>query len=138
MSEQEIIVKSGFQCVYTVFSLFASIQNDAFKCKKKIVKTIKRAEADRKAQTISPKEQGRAMVEYDPILLKPGITYVYQKKPSLSREIVRRCEAWTVRGHYRHLKSGKIVYVRPHKKGKGRLKNTEYTVAINSSYGGTG
>ena len=30
------------------------------------------------------------------------------------------CPAWEVRGHYRHYKSGKVTYVKPHAKGKLR------------------
>lgn len=30
------------------------------------------------------------------------------------------CPAWEVRGHYRHYKSGKVTYVKPHTKGKLR------------------
>ncbi len=38
------------------------------------------------------------------------------------------CPAWNVRGHYRHMrKSGKVVYVHPHVKGKER-KNPEMIV----------
>lgn len=31
-----------------------------------------------------------------------------------------KCEAWTVRGHYRHYKSGKVVFIESFKKGKNR------------------
>lgn len=41
-----------------------------------------------------------------------------------------KCECWGVRGHYRRLKSGKIVFVRPYTKGKNKNKedqsNKEY------------
>ena len=39
------------------------------------------------------------------------------------------CEHWEVRGHYRHLKSGKVVYVKPFEKGKNKnsgLKDKTY------------
>lgn len=32
------------------------------------------------------------------------------------------CECWGVRGHYRHYKSGKVVFVKEYKKGKDRDK----------------
>lgn len=35
-------------------------------------------------------------------------------------KMLRVCDAWGVRGHYRHLSSGKVVYVKPHVKGKNR------------------
>ena len=41
----------------------------------------------------------------------------------------RKCPAWGVRGHYRHCKSGKVVYVKPHVKGKNKelYKGREYS-----------
>lgn len=39
-----------------------------------------------------------------------------------SREIVYTCEAWSVRGHYRHYKTGKVAYVKPYIKGKQKDK----------------
>ena len=40
----------------------------------------------------------------------------------------RKCPAWGVRGHYRHCRSGKVVYVKPHVKGKSKelYKGREY------------
>lgn len=43
-----------------------------------------------------------------------------------------QCECWEVRGHYRHYKSGKVVFVKSFKKGKNRAtaepKQKEYYV----------
>lgn len=36
-----------------------------------------------------------------------------------SRKFTRYSEGWTVRGHYRHYKSGKTVYIESFEKGKG-------------------
>lgn len=36
------------------------------------------------------------------------------------------CPAWGVRGHYRHLKNGKVVFVRPFVKGKERASMSGY------------
>lgn len=30
------------------------------------------------------------------------------------------CDCWEVKGHFRHYKNGKVVYVKPYSKGKGR------------------
>ena len=41
------------------------------------------------------------------------------------------CEHWEVRGHYRHYKSGKIVFIKPYAKGKNKeakVKNTIYKI----------
>ena len=45
-----------------------------------------------------------------------------KKHDKTSNDVVKiwHCPAWEVRGHYRHCKSGKVVYVKPHVKGKLR------------------
>lgn len=55
------------------------------------------------------------------------ITKTYRlKKPVVegdeSKRIKReiKCESWGVRGHYRHYKNGKVVFVKPYVKGKKR------------------
>ena len=41
-----------------------------------------------------------------------------------SKKIQRITDCWGVRGHYRHYKNGKTVYIEPYKKGKGRNEKT--------------
>ena len=45
-----------------------------------------------------------------------------RKHDETSNDTVKiwHCPAWEVRGHYRHCKSGKVTYVKPHVKGKLR------------------
>lgn len=43
------------------------------------------------------------------------------------------CECWTVRGHFRHYKNGKVSFVRSYEKGqkrntKAKIDNKEYTI----------
>lgn len=38
------------------------------------------------------------------------------------RKFERSCTAWGVRGHYRRYKSGKVVYIKPHVRGKEKEK----------------
>ena len=47
-----------------------------------------------------------------------------------SRKIVRVAECWSVRGHYRHYKSGKVVYIKPFEKGanKGKIVPKKYDI----------
>lgn len=49
-----------------------------------------------------------------------------------SKKRQRLTESWTVRGHYRHYKSGKTVYVNPYTKGSKNGKTTprEYKVKV--------
>ncbi len=39
--------------------------------------------------------------------------------------IRRKCLCWGVRGHKRYYKDGKVVYIKPYKKGRDRLKGEE-------------
>lgn len=41
------------------------------------------------------------------------------------RIIHRKCLCWGVRGHKRYYKDGKVVYIKPYKKGRDRLKGKE-------------
>lgn len=43
-----------------------------------------------------------------------------------SQKRQRLTEAWSVRGHYRHYKSGKTVYIDPYMKGSGKTIPKEY------------
>lgn len=62
-----------------------------------------------------------------PVIVKDiSIQYIYE--PHSTRKYQRHCEAWGVRGHYRHYKSGKVIFIRSHIKGKGRLKDTRYII----------
>lgn len=45
-----------------------------------------------------------------------------------SRKVTRIMECWSVRGHFRHYKNGKVVYVHPYEKGNGRKTPKKYNV----------
>ena len=64
-------------------------------------------------------------VIYEPITIK-DITVQYVYEPHIARKYQRHCEAWGVRGHYRQLKNGEIIYIKPYIKGKGKIKQTTY------------
>ena len=46
----------------------------------------------------------------------------WEKAPRLKQPIKYTCPAWGVRGHIRHLKDGREIYIRPCVKGKDRSK----------------
>lgn len=60
------------------------------------------------------------------------IAAAVEKATAVIAPRVRRCACWKVRGHYRHYKSGAVVYVRPHVKGPERetaqVPGREYSV----------
>lgn len=53
-------------------------------------------------------------------LLDEIIEYVYENKLNRSNHNEIQCPCWSVRGHYRHYKSGKVVFVKNYLKGKKR------------------
>ena len=81
------------------------------------------------------KENKKAAYKENKIhLLNEIVEYVNENgltaKPAGTREI--QCPCWGVRGHYRHYKSGKVVFIRNYTKGKDREnlmpKDKIYTV----------
>ena len=53
--------------------------------------------------------------------------YTIANKEEITRKLsskrVITCNLWEVSGHYRRYKSGKVVYIKPYKKGKDRNEN---------------
>lgn len=108
-----------------ILCLFAKVQTDSFKSRKKIIRMVEEEESKPKQKAAAT---DNAPIKRKPILLSPGIRYTYQTVRGLPRSFVRHCEAWTVRGHYRHYKSGRVSYIKPHIRGAGRIKDTTYSV----------
>ncbi|MGN0628453.1 MAG: hypothetical protein ACI4IW_02365 [Oscillospiraceae bacterium] len=62
---------------------------------------------------------------------KSEITYIFRCSSSGPRILERGHHAspagiFTVRGHYRHYKDGRAVWIKPYKKGEGNQKNKTY------------
>lgn len=72
-------------------------------------------------------ERDNKAYKSNPIYIKDlSVQYVYE--PHESRKYQRYCESWGVRGHFRHYKSGKVIYISPYKKGFGKIKDTTYVI----------
>lgn len=92
---------------------------------KKERKTIYKKLPSKELQEKIAKEGKR--YESQPVRIRDiSVRYLYE--PHEARKYNRYCEAWGVRGHYRHYKNGRTVYIKPYKKGKGQMKNTEYNI----------
>lgn len=79
--------------------------------------------AKKRTEKVSPEvtRKERENYEYKPrecYLLNDIVKYVsiHPNKHSIKY----RCEVWGVRGHIRHYKNGKMVFIKPYKKGKKR------------------
>lgn len=54
-------------------------------------------------------------------------TFDFERGDADKREYERKADAWTVRGHWRHIKkSGKMVWIKGHKKGSGETEGKIY------------
>ena len=62
---------------------------------------------------------------------KSGITYLFRSSSS-GPQVIRRggharpAGVFTVRGHYRHYKDGRAVWIKPYKKGAGKQQDKTY------------
>lgn len=95
------------------FDVFEYTQKEALKERYRIEKFRNRA-------THKAKMSPSKLSEPSPIWIRDGIqyAYTYEDEPKTHREIL--CELWSVRGHYRHYKSGKVTFIAPYQKGKKR------------------
>lgn len=71
-------------------------------------------------RSTSPHKQKRA--ENSVLYLNP-IKFIGESKNAPQRKYKPPSCAFSVRGHYRHLKSGKVVYVHPYEKNTGKEKD---------------
>lgn len=103
--------------------IFLKVQMSALKTSRKIQKAIRRAQS--KPMKFQPLDtpQKPNVIRLDE---KMTLTIDISDGADSKREFIRHCEAWMVRGHYRHYKSGKVVYISPYKKGKGKLNDKIY------------
>lgn len=65
-------------------------------------------------------------------LLDEIIEYVNENELQLKTTGTHKinCPCWGVRGHYRHYKSGKTIFVKEYKKGKERTRETKQKIYI--------
>ena len=105
---------------------FCEIQTKAFNTRHEVIRIQKEAEDDERRSSTA-KGANRPTTSRV-VKLTGDITYSIVADTSLPRQFTRHCEAWEVRGHYRHYRSGKVVFVRPHVRGAGAVKDKQYSV----------
>lgn len=99
--------------------------------REKIVKTKIQNEVKENANIESKKKPSAENKVY---LLDEIVDYVNENGLTIQSSGTHKinCPCWSVRGHYRHYKSGKVVFVKNYKKGKERGKinpqNKTYTI----------
>ena len=90
-------------------------------------KSIMKIKSDEK-RTFKKSEETAKTYNQKPIVLSNGIVYckVYDDK----RPYKRQCESWEVKGHYRHYKSGKVVFIKAYTKGTGSVNDKKYIIPV--------
>lgn len=68
-------------------------------------------------------------------LFKDIVKHIYEENTINSSKKNINCPCWSVRGHYRHYKNGKVVFVRSYEKGKdkGNSKAVDKTYIVGKS-----
>jgi len=113
------LLKEDVQSIITVYaSLMAFIVYN---------KPAAAAAAARDLRQDKPKKPGKRKQQ----TRKNGITYIFKHSSSGPRlqqrgQHASPARAFTVRGHYRHYKNGKTVWIRPYNKGTGGHKDKTY------------
>ena len=77
-------------------------------------------ETENKPRSASPRKQKRP--ENRVLYLNPT-KYITESKNAVQRKYTPPSCAFSVRGHYRHLRSGKVVFVHPYEKNTGKDKD---------------
>lgn len=127
-----------------VACLYEEIQQMAFNaaqlitCIMEYIMTAKRDKVFKRSETAKRKleSKNREQKEYNKkvFLLDEIVEYVNENGLTASENGTHKinCPCWSARGHYRHYKSGKVIFVENYKKGKEREnkkpKNKTYTV----------
>ena len=111
--------KDNGQSLIYVLSAFKLVQGRAYR-NKKILFTEK--EYEMREHKFEPREINK------PIILEDTIQVIFSSNTEETRDYVRHIEAWGVRGHERHYKNGKVVFIKPYTKGKGKPKETVYEI----------
>ncbi len=62
------------------------------------------------------KKKDKSVIYVGDVVIRVGTTTKTKRREVLHR----KCTCWGVRGHQRHYKNGKVVYIQPYKKGKER------------------
>jgi len=104
-------------CVSAVYNIMAYIM--FHKEDVKIEKTVRSHNKNNHKKSTKKKRK---------VYLERHYKLIGKNKPDNPKKRIFGKESWTVRGHMRRYKSGKVVFVKPHVKGSGIKKDIEYVL----------
>ena len=99
--------------------------NDVFECKERVAK------APSKPGKKHSHRSNKLYLCKTYTLVKDWEVKIEHKKHNMT------CPCWAVRGHYRHYKSGKTVFIRSYTKGKDRTQSASREYVISPKVGDT-
>ena len=117
---------SDFIDIVPVMSFIQYIIIESHNRKYEVIETKERTESGKRKKK---KTTTKSKSEYKLL----DCIKIYRKSNHIRKEYQITQESWGVRGHFRKLKSGKIVWVKPFTKGKGKSeqKGNNYTIGGN-------
>lgn len=86
-----------------------------------------KADVGKSRKKISADKQPASVISLNGIRVISSNEKLTRKLRSKTRQ--RLTEAWCVRGHCRHYKTGKTVYIKPYMKGSGKTIPKEYKLS---------
>lgn len=116
-TEQDVYRDFKSQCLL----LFATFQY--MNHHRKIVKE------DKVFKNVIKKARHKSSKSKNRVVKLTAIQYTFDYEQNNNpRPYERHAESWRVRGHWRHYKSGKSVWIEPYTKGKGEIEPKTYKV----------
>lgn len=117
--------------ILLLLHFITNIQTEALKKKEKITRI--RNKKNKESTTANSQENTNNTTYQNQIIhLGKGIRYEYEPQEESDtkekRKYNKHCESWEVRGHYRHYKNGKVIFIKGYPKGKGKTKTTTYII----------
>lgn len=112
--------------MFQYFIILNMIQKIALADKKKYIKV--KSEMERMIDE-SPKDQ-KIINTSKTVNLSQGLKIQFVNIYKDTRSYERHTKGWNVRGHYRHYKSGKTVYIKPFCKGECNIYDKKYSITI--------
>lgn len=107
-----------------IFGMYAGTTGYLFIKEKDIITTISQQQnkLNKKKKPIQPKYKHK--IDIDGLKVYANTNLI----SDIKRTNEKHAESWSVRGHQRKLKSGKVIHVKPYIKGKGTKIEKEYVL----------
>jgi hypothetical protein len=122
-----VLTKNKNNIAQDIVQLLLTVYASLMACMVYSVPTVRDNPETRKTQTTN----GKAKSKKNKSKAAPNITYILRETNGRLIAAPQGSHAspkgeFSVRGHYRHYKNGKVVWINPYKKGTGKTKSKVY------------